>query len=270
MHKKSFIFCGLVCITGIFGAFIRWVQNTSAFDPETGLATPQAFWSYAMAVFMVLCAAVLVFLVRRLNSFSSADAYPDAFSGGKAICTGASFAVLILMGSGGLLTTVDAVQRSAAVSGGMSAILFDLVGGLLAIGCAVSLFFILRGINRPEASGRSPFVVVVLFMCFRLIAEYKTCASDPVLWHFAVRILAISAVLLAVYYLAGFRLGRSNVKKTVYFSFLGIILSISTLADRVSVGYHLITVGFILALLMFSLLLVGNLTPRNLPEEKAP
>ena len=266
MHKKSFIICGLVCITGIFGAFFRWVQNTSAFDPETGLAEPNAFWSWGMAVFMVLCAVGLIILIRPLGKYKSCGAYPQSFSGGKLICNAAAFAVLVLMGLGGLLTAVDAAR--ASFSAGMSAVLFEFIGGLFAIGCAVCLFSLLRGVNSAKnTTGRTPFIVVVLFMCFRLINEYKTCASDPVLWHFAVRILAISAVLLAFYYLAGFCFDRAKTSRTIYFSYLGIILCISSLADSVSAAYHLITLGQTVSLLVFSLLLVGNLTPETPPEQ---
>lgn len=269
MHKKSFIICGIACIAGIFGAFIRWVQNTSAFEPETGLSIPHSFWNYGMAIFMVLCAAALIFLIRSLRGYKSLDSYPEAFSGGKLICTISSFASLILMGAGGLLTFIGAARQRLSVTGDMSSAVFDLIGGLFAIAGAVALFIALRGINNAKASARrAPFIIVVLFMCFRLINEYKTCASDPVIWHFAVRILAIAAVLLAFYYLAGFCFDSAKIWRTIYFSLLGVILNISTLADSVSAGYHLITVGLTLSLLTFSLLLLGNLTQNGDPPEK--
>lgn len=259
MQKKAFIVCGSACILGIFGAFIRWLQNTTAFEAGTGLPIPSALWSGVMAGFMILCVLGLIAVLYRFRGLESAGSYPEAFKGGPLIRGAASWAGMVLISGSGLITLVSSLSPLSV---------FDLVMGLAAIASGICLFFILRGISGGRPAGPL-FVVVVLYLCLFLIWEYKNYASDPVLWHFALEILALAAVLLAFYYLAGFCYDRPKPLRAIYFSLLGAVFSISTFADSAPAASHMVSAGLSLVLLVFALLLIGNLSkpaPRPEPE----
>ncbi len=263
MHKKSFVFCGLALIFGCFGAFFRWLQNANAFEPETGLSITGSFWNWGMVVFLVVCAAGLYLLLRPLQKLETAGNYPDAFRGGPAICSVSAIASAALIVTGGILA---AAASARTISGGTfsrtaSPYIFDLVEAGFAIIAAACIFFILRGVNSAGKVKGGILAVPTLYLCMRLIGEYKVCASDPVIWHFAIRILAVCAMLLAFYYLTGFAFGKAKPIRALYFSLLAVVLCVTTFADSISLAYHLTSAGISLALLTFSLLLVGNMTP---------
>jgi hypothetical protein len=255
MHRKSFALCGLAVVAGIFGAFCRWLQNTTAFEPDTGLAIPNSLWSQIMAVYIAAAFVLFVVLVRWLKDNKKITAelsFPDAFRGGKLICTVAAAASAALMAAGGLM------GLAAQIGGGFTLGLFESAAAVFASLC---VFTLLRRVNSDSPrNGSGPLVSIVLYLCLRLVNEYKVSASDPVLWNFAIRILAICAVTLAYYYFAGYCYGRAKPHRALYVSFLGIFLSIISLADGVSLSFHLVTAGLVLAQLVLTLLLIGNMT----------
>lgn len=256
MRKKPFIFCGYVCILGIFGAFFRWLQNTTAFEVDTGLAVPFALWSIVMAVYIAACAVSLIFPAKSLPSENVPEDFVSAFGGKAAVVFRvASIVCLVLVSGSGAVMLLRCVR-----AGSLAQNLFNLVLGGGAFVSGICLFVLFRRLLAGESKGcGGPSVIIVLYLCFLLIWEYKTYASDPVVWHFAVRILSTAAVLLAYYYIAGFCYYRYKPRKTVYFSLLGAALSISTFADSAGTSMHMLTLGLTLGLLVMSYMLIGNL-----------
>ncbi|MEA4895774.1 MAG: hypothetical protein VB064_11000, partial [Oscillospiraceae bacterium] len=95
-----------------------------------------------------------------------------------------------------------------------------------------------------------------------LIASYKYSASDPVIWHFAPRLLTISSTVLAFYYIAGFVFNKPRPLASLYFSLLGTFLCLTVLADSYPLGEQLITVGFLAAMTLLSFKQIsGVMTP---------
>lgn len=260
MRKKPFIFCGYVCILGIFGAFFRWLQNTTAFEPDTGLAIPFALWSIVLAVYIAACAVSLIFPARSLPSEDGPEDFAAAFGGGPAVVLKiASIVCCVLVSGSGGLTLLRCIQ-----AGRLTENLFDLAfgGGAFVSGICLYMLFHNLSVGKKEGSGGYG-VVIVLYLCFLLIWEYKAYASDPVVWHFAVRILSTAAVLLAYYYVAGFSYYRIKPRNAVYFSLLGVALSVSTFADSAGVSMHMLTLGLALGLLVLCYMLIGNLETKK-------
>lgn len=252
MRKKSFELCGFTVVMGIFGAFLRWLQATSVFEPETGLARPNAFMSYALALIILATAAALIFWVRSLKNLSHPDKYPEVMAREASAYPLVAIILGALIALGGVMTTIGSLQSRS---------IFDLISGLLAIVCAISLTMLIRNAQKNGSGAKFFSLAIVLFLCFWLVATYKACSSDPVIWHFAPRLLAVSASLLAFFYVAGFAFERPRFLSTLYFCQLSSFLCIITLADPLPLAEKIIFLSLALSTQLISLALINNIIP---------
>lgn len=246
MRKTSLKLCAFTVIMGIFGAFLRWLQNMNVFEADTGLAARHSPWNYAVAAFILLFAVLLLVIVRRLKDLDFDFDFPEIYAQGVPFVPLAAGLIACIMAVGGILTLVHAVGTSKSV--------FDLILGLFAFLCAAGAASFLTATKKPQKKNSGVFgaVTTVFFLCFWLIRAYKFSASDPVLWHFALRLLSISALVLAFYFIAGFVFGKPRPLATLYFSLLSIFLCITVLADSYPIGEQFITAGFIAQALLLS------------------
>lgn len=248
MRKTAFKLCGFTVVMGIFGAFIRWLQRINSFEPETGLAVTGSPYSYAVAGFILLFAVLLLVLVRRLSDLRFDGRFPHVYSAGIPLAVIPAGLVGAMTALGGVLTLLRSVGTSKTV--------FDLILGLFALLCAAGMASFILASARPGKRKNGVFgaVSLVFFLCYWLIAAYKYSAADPVLWHFAPRLLSICALVLACYYHAGFVFKKPKPLPALYFSNFAVFLCITVLADEYPLGEQLITLGFaaLLTLLSFA------------------
>ena len=83
--------------------------------------------------------------------------------------------------------------------------------------------------------------------------------------NFAIRLLAISAAVLAFYYAAGFVFGKPHPLAALYFCQLTAFLCIVTEADVYPLGEQLIVLAFLVLALLLSALQLGS--AGTVPEE---
>ena len=246
MRKKSLILCGFTVIMGIFGAFLRWLQNVNIFEADTELAIPNSPYSYAVVLFTVLFAVVLLLWLRRYRGIAFVSKYPAVYSGIGSFTKVAAYIIGAFIAVGGVLTVYRSISTSKSA--------FDLILGLFSFVCAagITTFLVSAGKQEKKSSGSFGAAAMVFFLCFWLIASYKYSAADPVIWHFAPRLLTISATILAFYFIAGFVFNKPKPLASLYFSLLGTFLCLTVLADSYPLGEQLITVGFLAAMLLLS------------------
>lgn len=256
MRKKSLQLCGFTLILGIFGAFLRWVQVRRVFEPDTGLATPNSVWSYAVILIILLSAALILIWVRSLRNNSFPSGYPSAYSQHVPAYPIIAIVIGVIMVVGGLLTIIAAMTEKSSYT------VFQLMLGFFGILCAICLtVFTLNAFkHESKSSGTLSTAVIVLFLCYWLIAAYKYSASDPVIWHFAPRLLAISATILAFYFSAGFVFGRPRPLSSLFFCLFGAFLCILTLADSYPNGEQLIVFAFAAEMLLLPFAQLRNMT----------
>ncbi len=260
MRKKSLQLCGFTCIMGIFGAFLRWVQLVKIIEPETGLATAHSPWSYTLVIFSLLNIASLVLWIRSFKKYSFPLKYPDAFSRGLSLYSIAAMVIGAVMALGGVLTVIRSLGSSGTV--------FDLVLGLFSFICALGASSFVISANKPnkKTGGTIQSAAIILFLCYWLIAAYKFSASDPVIWHFAPRLLAVSSTILAFYYIAGFVFNSPKPLLSLFFCQLGAFLCIITLADSYPLGEQLITLAFAALMMLLSFAQVSNISTEKISE----
>lgn len=254
MRNKSLKLCGFTVIMGIFGAFLRWLQTQNIFEADTGLAIPHSPLSYAVVSFVLLFAVLLYLWIRRLKTVDFPAKYPDVYSKSFPLVTIAAELIGAVMAIGGVLTLVRAVKTTGTV--------FDLILGLFTLLCAAGLTTLIISAGKPakKNSGYWSAISIVFYICFWLIAAYKFSAADPVIWHFAPRLLAISATVLAFYFIAGFIFNKPRPMASLYFGLLSTFLCIITLADSYPIGEQLITFGFVASLTLLSFSQINGAT----------
>lgn len=257
MRNKSLKLCGFTVIMGIFGAFLRWLQIQNTFDSETDLFASHSPWSYAVILFFVLFAVVLFRWIRGMKDLRFPPKYPDVYSENLHFSSISAVLIGAIMAVGGAATILRSVGTSQSA--------FDLILGLTTFVSAAGLaaFIISSGKSEKKSGGQFGAVCNVFYICFWLIAAYKFSAAEPAIWAFAPKLLSLSAVLLAFYFIAGFVFNKPRPLSALYFSLLGTFLCIITLADLYPIGEKIITVGIILALTLLSFSQISGARSRN-------
>lgn len=258
MQKTSLKICAVVGVMGIFGAFIRWLQILNTFDDVTGLVTRNSSISYVLLVFMLVFVAVLYVMLRRFMNMDMPSDYNEAITQKHNYYGYVAYAIGILMALGGLLTLITAVSQFATNHDpNAEKPIFDIFAGLFSFAAAVSMIYYIREAGKPAKNGKLPTgayssTVITVYVCFLLIATYKYIATDPEIWHYAFRILAVASMALALYYLTGFSYNKPLPRKSVYFGLLSVFLGFITMFDSYPLGYGLINLAISLFLLVTS------------------
>ena len=255
MQKKPLMFCGLTAMMGIFGAFLRWLQNMQGFETNSGLPITYSPWHFVILIYLVGFAAWLLWYLQREKSNAKPVEYPEVFACNSKFWKTCALVFSLLMAVSSVVTLITVVTAAPEERS-----IFNLILGLFGIVCSICFMSFINGTRGKNVrNGGFAGIVIVIFYCYRLIATYKTFASDPVTWHFAIQIISVAACLLAFYYVSGFAYGNSKMLHTVYFCHLGAFLSIISCADNVPLHLTLIAVSTAGMLLLISYAQLRNM-----------
>ena len=262
MRNTSIKLCSLALFAGIFGTFLRWLQTMSGFETETGLSIPHAPISYVVLAYIIGYGILLYVLLRPLKNMSAPETYPNSLIVGGRLLPLFAVGAGILMGLGGAVSVVLSLFNKNV---------FQLITGILAIISAPFMLSFIKGASGFGAKkrGRVCCSMITIFICFWLIATYKYNASDPVLWNFAPRLLAVSALLLAMYFISGFAFVTGKHMPTLFFSLFGAFLGLFTLTESYPIGDRLIMLALSLFVLSCSFGLICNISSSPLPAGDA-
>ena len=253
MRKDALAVTVTSLVMGVFGAFLRWLQNRTIYE-DSGLATPGAAVSVVYVIFSALMVCgmlgiVLLWLRRYARpregeaALRVRTAVPAALS--WAVCAVFALSGVLLMFSAG----ASAFPRMQRVFGALAI----LAGAFLpALPC--------RGSGETAASGRRPAAAVItLFYCFWLVFSYRANAQDPVLWAYAPEILAVAAATMAFYYVAGWIFGRPQPNAAFFSIQLAVFLNVCTLPDARHGAMTALFAATAAMLLLLEYILLANL-----------
>jgi len=197
-NKLSLRVCAGLVVLSAFAYAARWVQNMSIFEADTGLASPRAGTSVFFVLYMVcavlaMCALLLPVLRSPLAENVPAMRCPDGGAG--AGCLLAAGALTALGGALSLLAASSTLPRILALLA-------------LAAGAAMALSARQGKTKADSALSALCALLPVAYVCFWLIVSYKAHAANPVIWAYAVEILALAIGAGAAHFLAGFAFGR--------------------------------------------------------------
>ena len=177
MQKNAVTATVATLVMGIFGAFLRWLQNTNLYDSDTGLAAPRAPISFAFLLFSLVMFAVMAIGGIGLMFSAGASEAPvlQRLLGAAAIVAGAAFPFL----PGRILGGTNPLSKPASL--------------ILPLFYCVWLVFIYRSnLDNPVLWAYAPevFAVVATILAFFYIAGCfygrKTCNAALIAAQIAV------------------------------------------------------------------------------------
>lgn len=253
MRLNAFVLTLTTFVAGIFGFFLRWLQNLNGFEADSGLAIPGAATAIVFTAYSVVVLALFIFeacfYFRKLKpSILGAEALhaPDLV---PTIVMWVLAAIMVI--SCVVLMFGSDFARYPTMQRMMSAV------GIFA---GISLPFILHRKADSEDAGLSAIaaVIPVLFYSLWLITAYRVESENPVLWAYAPEMLAIIAATLAFYYIAAYFYGRAKPDRCLVMVQLAAYLCLCTLMDDHAATEKLlfgVTAG---AMLMFQYVILQN------------
>ena len=265
MQSEAYKLTGFTAVASALGFLLRWLQDMQILDPDTGLAVSGRPISYIVAAVIVLMAAGLFAAASYILKRCDAPTEPErALTGKTFLYTAICVVPALLMAVSGLMMLFSSAwpERQAAVWR---------ICGVMAVAAALGVTLVTVNLAKPEreASRRVGMGILILFGAMWLIAEYKTAASDPVVWRFAVEVLAICAALMAFYYVAGYFFGEVGSRGAVFFCYLGAFLCVMSAVDEHSLGESLCYGACALLLFAWGFVLTSNMRlTEEQPKEK--
>lgn len=265
MQHEAYRLTGFTAVIAALGFLLRWLQNMNIIDPVTGLARRGAPISFLVAALILIVAGILIGYTIYLRRYDVSVVPEEALSGRTFLFT--AFGILIAV-----MLAVSGVMQLLQTETVVWPVVHRLCG-LGSLAAALGVVFLVTGASAPEKAGarRIGSVFVVIFGCLWLVMVYKDAATDPVVWDFAIEILAVCSALIAFYYLAGYQFGDAKPMITIFFCYFGAFLCIVSSIDEHTLAEGICYASVALLLLMWGFVLVENLKksehPYRLDEE---
>ncbi len=252
MHKEAWVNTMASLVLGALCLFLRWLQDETIFDAETGLARANAPISWLLALALLAALAAVWLLSRRLSGEGPTEPEEALADAPKILSAGLIAAGLAAAGGSALLyfTGSGVLIKIAALLGLLS----------------VPALMFYPSLPRWGALGALLSLNPVLFFSFWIIISYKEHAVNPVVWSYATLILAIAALLLASYRLAGYLFYRAKPRQAVFACCLAPVYGISMIVDDLEGAARLIVGAWAVGMLLILWLLIRNMRP---PETEA-
>lgn len=226
---------------GCGGLALRlWVWNT-AYDPAVQLFHYQ---SPAVAALLVLTAVLAVcFLLCALRLPPKGKTLARPVCPSPLYMMGTVMGALLLMGGGGLcmINAVEVIHRmmvEPAYVASMSLPVCLLACGGLCLPGGVGLLLTGKNIYRDLEADKASVAVVLppIAMLVWLFFTHLEHATDPILFNYGFRLVAVILLLVGHYDLAGFYHGNAHPRRLCFCAWMGTSLALLSLADLP--GWH--------------------------------
>lgn len=259
MKKETLLGAGRLWAEGAVLFALRLVQLRDGFDPDTGLALPEALVGRAVWFGMLVCLAVEALLCLRWPgggkwSYGRCFRAPE----GPAL-TGLAAGSLLLLSGGALL-----LIRALPPQGGAAAAA-AVLAGVLGVAAGGGGLLLARGLRRGELPTAFPLLPGMFFSVAFVLSVFFPAESDPVLDRFYVPVLGAAMGAYFFYQLAGFTQGEGSLRWLRFTGGAAVFACLTAAADCLrEPGRLLVYLGYAAAATAFLLLLRRE--PE--PEEK--
>lgn len=259
MRKNVFLPL-LALAGGGVGFGLRLWQNASAFDREAMLFRSGAPATLALIGALVVLAVVTAFSVR--GGIAPRE-YEQAFS-----CPSAGY--MTMMTAGGFLLMAAAAlglmefMKQLALWKVGAALTMPVMLGLTAVLClpaGLAALLLGKGNYRGTLPGYYPLLAMLpaYVLLPWLVAQYQENSRQPEMMLFVFTVLAVVLGELGLYLAACFAFDRPRPRLCLFCSVMGVVLLLTTLADRPSLFAAVLTMGSVLLLLAQTAALARNI-----------
>ena len=261
MRKNALSVTVSTAVMGVFGAFLRWLQNRMIFEPDTGLATPGAPISIVCLVYAALAAAAMLAIVLFwLRPFRAADSPAAVVRARTVLPMLLGWVLFVGFSCAGLWLMFTSAEASMPR-------LRRIFGACAVLAGACFPFLTTRTEDALHPLGKLSVSYLSLFYCFWLVYSYVTNAQNPVLWDYAPEIVALAGVTMSFYYVAGWYFRAGHLRRSLFFTQLGAFFCICILPDARSRSALVLLAGTVAVLLLLEYVLIENLL--EAPREDA-
>lgn len=239
-------------ITALVGAVccaLRFMQQRTGFEAETGLALRGNLFAVLLAVALVLFGAVLALLIRRLpfRAIMAKDPFAALFAmEGKDLPKTFAIGGAMVVAIGGGLELFEAVTLTRDV--------LALAAGALAVVAGICLFGAVKALAMSREADGVYLLAAVCCAVVQLVASYRLYAVDPVLQSYYVELLSFVAHALSFYALCGLYFTNRGFGRFAFFTLAALVLTFTSLADSHAlsevlglVGMSAVELGFLLS-----------------------
>lgn len=241
MKQRDPLFTPSVTL-GIACCCLRFVQNRTGFEPDTGLPIHGNLPALALPVLLaVSAAALLVLAVRTLPKGPVERSFGRQFDlrrdgwlttalmgTGVMAFSGAWELAGVLGGQEDVILTADGMEIITRSTGG------DLAGVLMAAMSVAAGVCLLAGLlmsRRSQEVQPLPLMGVPLCLMARLIFVYRVHSVNPVLTDYYLEILSLAVLSLAFYRLSGFAVGAGSPRFLAAYTGMACVLALPLLVD---------------------------------------
>lgn len=209
---------------GVLACMLRIQEARTGFEPETGLPIAENLWRILLPVALIALIIVFFLILRKTapGPQPSSSSFTDCFRASSALSFLPLVALLPILYSG--VSSIMAFRISREWT--------DALCAATALVMAASLFPMARWFAFPghnDADGLSFSPNLLLFppvaLVVRFVAVYRVVSINPVLAAYWPEFLALAAITLAFYRLAGFDFQRGNTWIFLFWSALAVALS---------------------------------------------
>lgn len=279
--RKPVFYPVLAAGLGLLAAGLRMWQRTAGYD-SGGLPVRFALPSVILTVFLLLCAGAFLFLALKQPK-TLEDQSAALPQGGTAAVMFAAAGVLVLAGG---MWNLMAFARSYHASFGVmyaspadqwqatrAFLASNLLPGVVAVASvptAVALLARAKQLKAGEGTP-SPFAAMMppVFGWLWLIRIFRKHASNPIVWDYALLLLAVVALLISTYERAGFAFGVGKPRRTMFTTPLALVLAVAALPDSGGIANAVTLIGLGLHTAVELSALAGSLeyTPKRLAAD---
>lgn len=270
--RKDFLLPALAVAGGGAGFLVRIWQMNTAFDEQAQLFQSGSPATMALLALLGLLAVLFAVLLR---GGTQPEDYDRAF-----YCPSPGY--MTLMAAGGFLLLaaaafglLEAREQMALWRAGYAifpvmmavSVLLCLPGGAAALALGKGNYRGTRDKVRPLLATLPAYAVLPW-----VVSLYQNNSRQPALMLFVFQLLAMVCAELGFYGAASFAFGRPRGKMCLFFSLMGVVLLLLTLADRPGHFYAVMSLGCVLLLLAQSFALLRSFFGPKWPEreEKTP
>lgn len=248
--RKDIFLPALAVAGGGAGFVLRWRQVATALDQTTMLFRRGAPATLALLALLAVLAVALLLLVRggkSIENYEQAFACPS--SGYMTVVVAAGF-LMLAAAALGLLEAFGQFSLWRMGAGGSFPVMLVLTAVLCVPG-GVAVLVLGKGNYRGELSQAYPLLATLpaYGVLPWAVALYQANSRQPELMLFAIQILGVVCTELALYAGASFAFGRPRPKMCLFFSLMGVVLLLTSLADRPGRFYAVMSLGCVLLLL---------------------